>query len=177
MEKALKHNVSKLIEEESKNVETEDESYAKDVLPSNDPHTKDVDEVYRKESIIPNDLKEFIMFKGLHKALKDGKQLTEEQKETYEKTTIHCMKYLVEEEKGNYFNSLKFLVNPKLKHHKFRVRAAIFITYLLRFYRLGNVIRMNSKELEENFKIPKDIGEKLLNTYAELTVAKDDSHK
>lgn len=36
---------------------------------------------------------------------------------------------------------------------------------------------MNSKELEENLKIPKDVAEKLLNTYAELTVAKDDSHK
>lgn len=100
MEKALKHNVSKLIEEESKNVEDEDESFAKDVLPSNDPHTKEVDQVYLKESIIPNELKEFIVFKGLHKTLKDGKLLTEEQKEAYERTTIHCMKYLVEEEKG-----------------------------------------------------------------------------
>ena len=104
MEKVLKHNVQKLIENESKNVEDEDESYAKDVLPSNDPHTKDVDEVYRKESIIPNDLKEFILFKDLHRMMKSGKQLTEEQKEQYEKTTIHWMKYLVEEEKGKYLN-------------------------------------------------------------------------
>ena len=68
-------------------------------------------------------------------------------------------------------------MNPKIKHHKFRVRAAIYMTYLLRFYRLGNVIRMNTKEIEDNCGIPKDIGEKILNAYAELTVAKDDSHK
>lgn len=156
MDKVLKNTVIKLMEEETKNPDKEDESYTKEVLPDYNPLAKEADNVFRKESIVPKELNEFINYKELHKVLKEGQEISEAIKEKYEMTTIHCMRYLVEEEKGKRTWS-RSIVNAKLKHHKFRARAAIYMTYLIRLYRCGNVIRMNNKEMEENLGIPKDI--------------------
>lgn len=79
--------------------------------------------------------------------------------------TVYNMKYLVEQESKT----------PKLKHHKFRVRAAIFLTYLLRMYRYKDVITLSPKEIEDDLGIPKDIVDHLLKTYATLSYSKGDS--
>jgi len=67
--------------------------------------------------------------------------------------------------------------NPKIAHLKYKARGSIFLTYLLRFNRLGNVVKMNEKEMEENLRIPKDIASHLLNTYATVSLAKGSSEK
>lgn len=168
MNKILKHDVQKLInEDERKAEEGETEGYAKDVLPDHDVNETKPENVYRKESILPKELHEFINFKELHRAVKGEKELTDEMYNLYERTSVFCMKYIVEEEKKQ----------DKLPHHKFRVRASIYMTYLIRFYRCKNVITMDAKEMEEHLGIPKDISEHLLNTYAELTLAKGESNK
>ena len=76
------------------------------------------------------------------------------------------MKYLVEQESKN----------PKLKHHKFRVRAAIFLTYLLRLYRYKDVITLTPKEIEDDLGIPKDIVDHLLENYATLSYGKGNTN-
>jgi hypothetical protein len=86
MDKNLKMSVlNVLAEEEKKKGEGKADSEEKYVLSYND--------------LIPKELHELINYKELYKQLFDEKEVQDDLYYSYERTTIHCMKYMVRMEK------------------------------------------------------------------------------
>lgn len=175
MNKILKQEVLTLMQDEENKDEVID---PESVLPEYNPEAQSSDDLYNRYLIIPKEINDFIKFKELYKAAKAGEDLKKEFQRSndravkidssakantndYHNLTIYSMKYLVEQEKSN----------EKVQHLKFRVRASIYLTYLVKFYKFPRIIKQTPKEVEESSNIPKEITERLLNTYAEITTA------
>jgi len=98
MNKVLKHDVQKLIDEEQKKEEESEEENLEDVLPRHDPETKIIDKVYYRLPIIPKEIGELLKYKELYSVIKEEKEISDQLYSSYERTTIHSMKYVVDRE-------------------------------------------------------------------------------
>lgn len=176
MNKILKHDVKKILKEDEKLGDELNLTYAKDVLPQHDIHTDVPSEVYERSSIIPKVIQEEIKFKALYDALKETDEIDQELFNTYERMCVYEMRYLINEKNKFAQHSTKEKkVRPP--HLRFRMRAVIYLTYLLRLYRSQYTIRMTQKELSEHLDIPVEILSHILSEYSSINTGEGDGNK